>query len=359
VYDDVLNLKICMTRYYWLFLLLCLVLFSGCGDDAAAVSPAATITAVSTPRPSNTATAEPPSPPTATPGPTPTIDPVAPLTHTMNILVLGSDRRPDTTNWRTDVIMIVALDFEHQRAGIISLPRDIYVDRAQGYTAYKINTIDYVGEQKEQDGGPKLLMSILQERTGIPLHHFVRFEFDTFKQVVDALGGVDVQVDCWYVDYVADEDVHLDLKPGNYHFNGSEAISYVRTRLNNNDLDRARRQQQMIWAIRSKLTEANWLTKIPALYSSVSSSLTTDIGLIDIVRLARFGFSLQSENIHGMVVQPPTIREGWREGMFVFIPDWKGIAQESNRVFERPSFSTHATNATASVASEAVTCPSP
>lgn len=276
--------------------------------------------------------------PTDTPAPTPTLDAVSPLSHTVNILLLGSDRRPNTSIWRTDVIMLIALDLEHGRAGVVSFPRDIWIDQDPDINWVKINTVDVVGEQKGKNEGPKLLSAVLQRKLGVRIDYFVRFEFESFKQIVDILGGIDVDVDCTYHDTIADEGITLDLKPGHYHFDGKQAISYARSRIMGGDLDRNRRQQQVIWAIRNKIKETNFITKIPALYSAVSSSVASDLDLLEIVRLARFGITVEPTDIHGMVVQNPLINESWRNEMFVFIADWSAISQATQQIFDQPAF---------------------
>ncbi|MFN8439291.1 MAG: LCP family protein [Caldilineaceae bacterium] len=304
---------------------------------AEATSAEATTNPVSVSSEAPTATPIPVQP-TNTPGPTPTLDAVSPLSHTVNILLLGSDRRPNTGIWRTDVIMIVALDLEHGRAGVISFPRDIWIDQDPDINWVKINTVDVVGEQKGKNEGPKLLSSVLQRKLGVRIDYFVRFEFESFKQVVDILGGIDVDVDCTYHDTIADEGVTLDLKPGHYHFDGKQAISYARSRVMGGDLDRNRRQQQVIWAIRNKIKETNFITKIPSLYSAVSNSVASDLDLLEIVRLARFGITVEPSDIHGMVVQNPLINESWRENMFVFIADWPAIGKSAQQIFDQPAF---------------------
>lgn len=119
-----------------------------------------------------------------------------PLSRTVNVLLLGSDRRPNEPNWRTDVLMILALDVEGKQAAAISLPRDIYIDQIPGHKPNKINVVDYLSEKDDPGNGPGLLISILQEKLGIPIHHFLRFEFESFKQVVDALDGVELNIEC-------------------------------------------------------------------------------------------------------------------------------------------------------------------
>ena len=262
-----------------------------------------------------------------------------PLNHTTNVLVLGSDRRPNTPNWRTDVMMIVALDEENGRAGVISLPRDIFIDNIPGHQANKINVVDYVGERdKPGGGGPELLSSIILEKMGIPIHHWVRFDFTGFVELVDALGGVEVEIDCPYYDYFQIEDVILNVKPGIERLSGEEALVYVRSRKIGGDLDRARRQQRFIWAIRNQVLNENILPKLPALYNAVSDTVQTDLGVVGTLKIARFAMGLDREDITGFVVGYPLVDQGWVGNMWVFVADWEAIQAEVQLVFERDAF---------------------
>lgn len=265
---------------------------------------------------------------------TTTIEGQLPLSRTLNILVLGSDRLADTTNWRTDVMIIVALDFDQQRVGVISIPRDVYINPIPNHQPNKMNVIDYLGEQDEPNGGgPKLLKQIIQEHMGIPIHHFLRFDFNSFQEVVNTLGGVEIEIDCPYADSV------INLKAGVQRLTSEQALRYVRSRDRGGDLDRARRQQRLIWAVRNQILKENLLPRLPALYQNLAGSIQTDIGLVTALRLARFVLTINPDNVHSLVLAPPKLlTEGWRQGMFVFIPDWPAIAEAAQIIFERPPF---------------------
>ncbi|MBP7963357.1 MAG: LCP family protein [Caldilineaceae bacterium] len=349
----------------WLGLLFVVVMVGGCGaktdrtTDLVLVSPTATLAdwvqGVETPVPTDPAPPVFPEEPTptpassgarsqatATPMPTPMPTPVPvdpnPFLHTTNILLLGSDRRPNEVNWRTDVIMILALDFEKGVAGVISLPRDLYLDEIAGHKPNKINVVDYLGQQDDPDGGgPALLAAILEARMGVPIQHYLRFEFEGFKQVIDALGGVEIQVDCPVYEYLPEEDVVLNLGAGTHTLTGRQALSYVRTRRQGGDLERARRQQRMALAIREQLVSQNLLPKVPALYVALQDAVETDIGLVDAIRFTRFALQLTEESLHGMILAPPeTMLQSWRDGMYVFVPDWDAITLAAQTVFDRP-----------------------
>ena len=145
-------------------------LLASCGGNTVNAAPAAPPVAqaarpaVQVAAPATVAQVATKLPPTAAPVPTATasvealaLDDPQPLLKTTNILLLGSDRRANTPNWRTDVIMIVAVDRANNRVGVISLPRDLYIDQIPNRRGNKINVIDYLGEQDEPNGGgPKL-----------------------------------------------------------------------------------------------------------------------------------------------------------------------------------------------------------
>ncbi len=262
------------------------------------------------------------------------IDADLPLSRTLNILVLGSDRLPNMPNWRTDVMMIVALDFDQRRIGLLSIPRDVYLDNIPNHQPNRINVVDYLGETDEPNGGgPKLMQQIIQARMNIPIHHYLRFDFASFQEVINTLGGVEIEVDCPYIDQV------INLKPGVQRLTGEQALRYVRSRSTGGDLDRARRQQRIVWAVRNQVLKENLLPRVPALYQSLANSVQTDIGIVTTLRMIRFVLSINPDNVHSFVIAPPQLMtESWRQGMFVFVPDWPAIATAAQNIFERPPF---------------------
>jgi LCP family protein required for cell wall assembly len=231
-------------------------------------------------------------------------------------------------------MMIVALDFAQARVGVISIPRDLYMNPIPDHQPNKMNVIDYLGERDDPNGGgPKLLKRLIQEHMGITIHHYLRFDFQSFQAVVDTLGGVEIEIDCPYNDGV------INLKAGVQRLTTAEALRYVRSRDLGGDLDRARRQQRLIWAVRNQVLKENLLPRLPALYQNLAGSIQTDIGLVTALRLARFVLTINPDNVHSLVLAPPTLlTEGWRQGMFVFIPDWPAIAKAAQIIFERPPF---------------------
>jgi LCP family protein required for cell wall assembly len=340
------------TNQVWVLLSIALLLLFGlsaCGDDESppSVANAAVVADTSTPLP---ATA------TATPVPTitPTPDTRPPLERTINILLLGSDRRGNAPNWRTDVMMIVAVDLAQQRVGVISIPRDTFMEEIPNHSPNRINVVDYLGEQDEPDGGgPKLLSQLIQKHMGIRIDYYLRFGFQSFSDVIDAIGGIEVDVECRYADSVA----RLYLEPGHHLMDGQLALKYVRSRYTTSDLDRARRQQQVIWAVRQTIVERNLLPRIPALYTAIADSVQTDIDLLTAVRLIRFALALEAEHVHSVVLAPPDLLQpSWRLGMSVFVADWSAINHAVQRIFERPPMTAAEMSGAAGPGGAARTC---
>lgn len=303
---------------------------------AAAEDPVATATPLPTDTPSPTPTAL----PSPTPAPAPLPD-IADLQQTINVLVLGSDQRPDAPNWRTDVIILLMMNPYLGEAAIISFPRDMYIDRIPGHLPNRINVVDYLGElDSPGGGGPRLLIDILEDRLGIFIDHYVRFRFDGFVSVIDALGGLKIHIDCHLYEQYPEENIYLNLPPGEHVLTGRQALSYVRSRKSGGgDLDRARRQQRVVWALRKQLVEENLITRLfrlRQLYEALRYSVDTDVGLIDALRFARFGLALDEAGVKGMVLSTPhALRPGWRQGMSVFLVDWDFVAAELFGVFSR------------------------
>lgn len=324
-----------------------LTILDGAGRSsvhAAGAQPLAQATATrrptATPRAATRATPAPTPAPTAARNTAPATAGSVSLAETTNIVLLGSDRRPDMPNWRTDVLMVLSIDNANNRVGVISLPRDIYIDNIPGHNPNKINVVDYLGEQDEPNGGgPQLLSAILEEKMGVPIHHYVRFNFETLKDLVDAMGGIDINVDCPLYDPNRYDEggLPLALDVGVHRLNGGQALTYVRSRYVGGDLDRTRRQQRFAWAVRDQIQNEDLLPRIPAMYTAIADSVQTDMSLMEGVALVRFALKLDSENVHGLVVNDPTmIREGYAGNMWVWFPNWDVIGAAAQSIFDTP-----------------------
>jgi LCP family protein required for cell wall assembly len=222
--------------------------------------------------------------------------------ETENILVMGTDRRPDWDNWRTDTIMIVGLDRKLQRAAVLSIPRDLYIE-IPNYGYGRINQVDYIGEEilKVEGGGPALVSAVLSQTLGIETKHWVRFEMTGFQSVVDAVGGVTIHLDCPFYEPIlnltTNEWEYFTLPAGEVEMDGETAYWYVRLRLRESDIGRARRQRQFLWALREQALNTNLILRFPELWSAFRETFTTDLTLWELIELARFGMALDPANV--------------------------------------------------------------
>ncbi|MBI3958474.1 MAG: LCP family protein [Chloroflexi bacterium] len=247
---------------------------------------------------------------TPTPVPTPTATPIPPpfsLRETDNMLLLGTDRRPEDGSWRTDSLMIIGIDRTYNRAAVLSIPRDLYLP-IPGYGTARINQVDYLGEKVlgTPGGGPALLSQVVEETMGLKTSHWVRVEMSGFEQVVDALGGVTVDLDCPFYELIYDLDEqswdYFTLPAGENLLDGQSARWFVRLRLIESDFGRARRQRQFLWALRDQALNTNLLLRVPELWSAFQQMFGTDLALLQMLDLARFAVALEPQNVRAAAI---------------------------------------------------------
>lgn len=226
----------------------------------------------------------------------------------LNILLMGIDRRPGESGlgYRSDTMMLASFNPKTQQLGILSIPRDLYV-QIPGYSArQRINTALALGELQRPGYGPTLAMQTVQLNFGIGVNAFVVADFTALIKVVDALGGIDVDVPTPIADYEFPDMSYgydpLILSAGLQHMDGYTAQKYARTRHGDSDFDRAARQQQVIYAIRDRILSLDSLPQLivqaPSLYGSVSQNVYTGFSLEEIIQLGLWLKDLPADNIH-------------------------------------------------------------
>jgi polyisoprenyl-teichoic acid--peptidoglycan teichoic acid transferase len=252
--------------------------------------------------------------PTAPPDqPTPTLVPTTePWTgqDRVTILMMGIDRRPgEAYISRTDTMMLFSLNPQTNSVSILSIPRDLYVV-IPGRGRDRINTAFVYGSAGNNPaGGASLAIQTVEYNLGVPIHHYLMVDFSAFVRGIDALGGVTVDVpyninDSLYPDMNYGYDP-LFIAAGRHHFDGELALKYARTRHQDDDFNRARRQQQILFAARSKaisLGISGMLQRAPVLYQQLGDGIRTDLSLEQLIRLARTAGDIPSENIRNEVL---------------------------------------------------------
>ncbi len=227
----------------------------------------------------------------------------------VNLLFMGLDYR----DWeagelpRTDTMILFTLDPLNNTAGIISIPRDLWVN-VPGFDYNKINTAYYLGEAyKMPGGGPEMAKRTVEELLGVPIHYYAQVDFQAFITLIDQIGGITIDVP---------EEIKIDplgkhntviLPAGEATLNGELALAYARARsTEGGDFDRSKRQQQVIFAIRDKVMSLNMMPTLVAnansIYNSISSGIRTNLSLEEAIKLGLKVLEIPSESINQVVI---------------------------------------------------------
>jgi LCP family protein required for cell wall assembly len=231
----------------------------------------------------------------------------------VNMLVMGLDYR----DWesgegapRTDTMILVSVDPLSQTAGMLSIPRDLWVS-IPGFEHERINTAYRSGEIYEMPGGgPGLAMATVEELLGLEIDYYAQIDFFAFERFIDEIGGVKIDIpETIKVDPVG-EKLPRNLPPGTQVLPGDLALAYARARNSEGvDFDRAVRQQQVIMAIRNRLLHHDMLFsmigKASSLYEELSSGINTNMSLDQAIKLAWLLPQIPEENIKSGVIGPP------------------------------------------------------
>lgn len=204
-----------------------------------------------------------------------------------NILVVGLDSRAgEGYQGRTDSIMLLGIYPGQLRVSLLSIPRDLFID-VPGYGMQRVNTINVLGEQEAPGQGIALLEQAIEQSFGVQIDRYVRLSFDGFTQLVDAVGGVTVDVERALVDHAyPDGDggvISVQFDAGVQEMDGERALIYARIRHPDDDYRRASRQQQVLSALLGRLINpSRW----PAALSAFSSAVDSNLSLWDVMAFA-------------------------------------------------------------------------
>jgi polyisoprenyl-teichoic acid--peptidoglycan teichoic acid transferase len=229
-------------------------------------------------------------------------------TDRVNILLLGIDKRDDEpiAGTRSDTIMLASIDPVTKSAALVSIPRDMWV-RIPGCTPregcsggqQRINVAHAVG-------GPELTVQTVSSDFGLPIQFYARVDFRGFEQLIDAVGGVVIDVD-WPVkdDEYPTADYgyqRIYFGPGPQQMDGATALEYARSRHGTNDFARAGRQQKVLVSLRNRALQLNMLSRAPELVGIVRKSLSTDLSPVQMLALAKLISQVDRDRIANLVI---------------------------------------------------------
>lgn len=194
-----------------------------------------------------------------------------------NVLVLGVDKvtgsKVGISDTRTDTMMVVQVDPGTGGIRLLSIPRDLLVEVAPGKKD-RINTA-------YEHGGARNAVQVVENFAGIPIDHYTVVNFKGFKEVVNAMGGVKLNVEKGF-------PAKWHMPPGIQTLNGNKALFYARYRgTPGGDLDRIRHQQQMVAALRSQVLKWSSIPKLPKIVGIMEKSVQTDMGPADALTVGK------------------------------------------------------------------------
>jgi len=211
----------------------------------------------------------------------------------INVLVMGVDARKGEKMARADTMMLCSVDTEKNLVSILSIPRDTRV-RVPGQGWEKINSTTLFG-------GPSLAMRTVSDLLGgIKVNNYVITNYDGFKDIVDALGGVTIDVkERMYHEDPQDGGIYtINLKPGIQRLNGDKALQFVRYRgYALGDIGRAEQQQKFLSALVKETLQPSTVIKLPSLIMSLNKTVDTNLSLGDMSKLAMAAAKMNNANM--------------------------------------------------------------
>ncbi len=246
------------------------------------------------------------------------------LPYRINLAILGIDYSQNNDYvGRSDTLILVTSKPFRPYVGILSIPRDLWVT-IPGFGENRINTAHFFAEAQNPGSGPGKVMETLRENFGITANYYLRFRFEDFIEVIDAMGGVDISLEKPMAGYDA----------GEHHLNGRKALAFARNRLGSDDFFRMERNQHIIKsAIEAQLKPVNWW-RLPGVIRAVWQAVDTNLPvwlwprwLMNFVWVKPDGIDFHT--VSREMVTPFTTDQGAN----VLLPDWSQILPLVDDVF--------------------------
>jgi len=223
------------------------------------------------------------------------------------LLLMGIDYRPETRSLNTDVIMALALNPKTRSATLVSLPRDLEMN-PEGLGPHKANYFYPYFYNRDRETAFAQIKELFGNYLQVPIDYAMTVDFRGFQQIIDELGGITVNVDM-DMRYVDEEDgTNIDLHKGIQKLNGKQTLDFVRYRKSNrntaesSDLDRNRRQQQVLDQILGKLQSLGGISKLGTILDTLGNNMKTDLPASQIVDLLKTYYGMDRANVQYLPV---------------------------------------------------------
>ena len=232
--------------------------------------------------------------------------------NAINIMIMGVDRRADDVG-RSDTLMVLTYNPADKKASLLSLPRDTRVHIEK-------NDYDKINHAYAY-GGHELTKKTVEAFLNVPVDYYVMIDVHAFEKIIDAVGGVDIDVEkrMYYEDpWDDDGGLVIDLYPGKQHMDGKTAIQYVRYRDGEGDIGRITRQQKFIKAFMSQIISPSILPKLPEIIQNISSAIQTDMPIDKMISLMTDLPTVQQNGLNSTMVPG---KPAYIEDISYWIPD--------------------------------------
>ena len=259
-------------------------------------------------------------------------------TDRITFLLLGIDQRPDERGkpTRSDTIMLLTVNPANNTSGLLSIPRDLWVP-IPGHDSNKINTAHFFGELEEQGKGPELVRKTVEHNFGVKVHYFARVDFEGFERLIDAIGGITVDVRRPIKDDEYPDDqygiIRIYLPAGIQQMDGVTALQFARSRHSESDFGRIRRQQEVMLAARNRVLQVSMIPKIPQLVGIVSEAVVTDIPPHQMIAMTSLANRIEPDRIVRRSIDHTMVMDVNRDGS-VLVPDREKIRKVMMEVFD-------------------------
>jgi LCP family protein required for cell wall assembly len=260
----------------------------------------------------------------------------------LNILLIGTDQRPREGTYNTDTLIVVSIDPLTRQVAMFSLPRDtvdvpvppgpaqqafgsVYPKKINAWFTAVRNRADlFAGTDRTR--GYNGLKAIIGNLYGLEIKYFVEVNFEGFIKVVDAVGGVTINVQIPVVDdRFPGEGGRLEriyIPSGIQHMDGAQALRYARSRHTSTDFDRAQRQQRVLISLRDQADPQELIPHLPELVNALKQAVRTDIPIDQLDELLGLASEIDTKNIRSFVFAPPLYQQEFQSSPrgYIIVP---------------------------------------
>lgn len=253
---------------------------------------------------------------------------VDPDIDNVSILIMGVDENPHRDNKgssRTDALIYATFNKNENSIKLLSIPRDSYVYIPDLEKKDKINHAHFFG-------GPISTVETVENLLGVPVDYWVTLDFSAFVQIVDALGGVEVEVPYEFKESDSmDRRDTIHLYPGLQTLNGEEALAFARTRKHDNDVERGKRQLEIIKSILNKTVSLQAIPKYVNMIGALEDNITMNMKKEDITSFISYGLNMKNLTIESHSLEGEDL---WLNGIYYWQVDEEYLAAVSKDIME-------------------------